>query len=135
MLGKLIAIFSLNEASSNFKKVFLNTTGRKEKKISKVKNSNFEIKDGITAELFIPTKKVQAHLIPPSSLTLDSEGKIGIRHINPNNEVIFSDVEIIGDEKELIWVTGLPEEITLITIGQEFVIEGQKVNYTLEVLN
>ena len=100
-----------------------------------INNSNFEIKDGITAELFIPTKKVQAHLIPPSSLTLDSEGKIGIRHINSNNEVIFSDVEIIGDEKELIWVTGLPEEITLITIGQEFVIEGQKVNYTLEVLN
>ena len=100
-----------------------------------INNSNFDIKDGITAELFIPTKKVQAHLIPPSSLTLDSDGKIGVRHINSNNEVIFSDVEIIGDEKELIWVSGLPEEITLITIGQEFVIEGQKVNYTLEVLN
>jgi len=100
-----------------------------------INNSNFDIKDGITAELFIPTKKVQAHLIPPSSLTLDSDGKIGVRHIDSNNEVIFSGVEIIGDEKELIWVTGLPEEITLITIGQEFVIEGQKVNYTLEVLN
>ena len=100
-----------------------------------INNSNFDIKDGITAELFIPTKKVQAHLIPPSSLTLDSDGKIGVRHINSNNEVIFSDVEIIGDEKELIWVSGLPEEITLITIGQEFVIEEQKVNYTLEVLN
>ena len=100
-----------------------------------INNSNFGIKDGITAELFIPTKKVEAHLIPPSSLTLDSDGKIGVRHIDSNNEVIFSDVEIIGDEKELIWVSGLPEEITLITIGQEFVIEGQKVNYTLEVLN
>ena len=100
-----------------------------------INNSNFDIKYGITAELFIPTKKVQAHLIPPSSLTLDSDGKIGVRHIDSNNEVIFSDVEIIGDEKELIWVSGLPEEITLITIGQEFVIEGQKVNYTLEVLN
>ena len=49
--------------------------------------------------------------------------------------MLFRSVEIIGDEKELIWVSGLPEEITLITIGQEFVIEGQKVNYTLEVLN
>jgi len=100
-----------------------------------INNSNFEVKDGITAELFIPTKKVKAHLIPPSSLTLDSEGKIGVRHINSNNEVIFSDVEIIGDEKELIWVAGLPEEITLITIGQEFVLEGQKVNFSLEALN
>jgi multidrug efflux system membrane fusion protein len=100
-----------------------------------INNSNFEVKDGITAELFIPTKKAKAHLIQPSSLTLDSEGKIGVRHINSNNEVIFSDVEIIGDEKELIWVTGLPEDITLITIGQEFVLEGQKVNYSLETLN
>ena len=100
-----------------------------------INNSNIDNKDGITAELFIPTKKVKAHLIPPSSLTLDSDGKIGVRHIDSNNKVIFSDVEIIGDEKELIWVSGLPEEITLITIGQEFVIEGQKVNYTLEVLN
>ena len=73
-----------------------------------INNSNFDIKDGITAELFIPTKKVQAHLIPPSSLTLDSDGKIGVRHIDSNNKVIFSDVEIIGDEKELIWVSGLP---------------------------
>lgn len=100
-----------------------------------ISNTNFEIKDGITAELFIPTKKVQAHLIPPSSLTLDPEGKIGVRHINTNNEVIFSGIEIIGDQEELIWVTGLPEQITLITIGQEFVLEGQKVNYTLEALN
>ena len=73
-----------------------------------INNSNFDIKDGITAELFIPTKKVQAHLIPRSSLTLDSDGKIGVRHIDSNNKVIFSDVEIIGDEKELIWVSGLP---------------------------
>ena len=54
---------------------------------------------------------------------------------NSNNEVVFSDVEIIGDEKELIWITGLAENITLITIGQEFVLEGQKVNFTLEALN
>ena len=67
--------------------------------------------------------------------TLDSEGEIGVRHINYNNEVVFSGVKIIGDQKELIWVTGLPEQVTLITIGQEFVLEGQKVNYTLEALN
>ena len=100
-----------------------------------ISNTNFEIKDGITAELFIPTKRVQAHLIPPSSLTLDPEGKIGVRHINNDNEVIFSVIEIIGDQEELIWVTGLPEQIILITIGQEFVLEGQKVNYSLEALN
>jgi multidrug efflux system membrane fusion protein len=99
----------------------------------RIENSDFKIKDGITTELFLPTKEVVAHLIPPSSLTLDSEGKIGIRHIGVNNSVIFSGVEIIGDNDELVWVTGLPEKVLVITVGQEFVIEGQKVNHTLEV--
>ncbi len=36
----------LNEASSRFKKVFENTTERKEKHISKVNGTDFEIKDG-----------------------------------------------------------------------------------------
>jgi len=99
----------------------------------RIENSDFKIKDGITTELFLPTKEVVAHLIPPSSLTLDPEGKIGIRHIGVNNNVIFSGVEIIGDDDELVWVTGLPEKVLVITVGQEFVIEGQKVNHTLEV--
>ena len=98
----------------------------------RIQNSDFKIKDGITTELFIPTQKVTAHLIPPSSLTLDSEGKIGVRYINKDNIVIFSSVKIIGDKGELVWVKGLPEKVTLITVGQEFVLEGQKVKYTLE---
>ena len=98
----------------------------------RIQNSDFKIKDGITTELFIPTQKVTAHLIPPSSLTLDSEGKIGVRYINKDNIVIFSSVKIIGDKGELVWVKGLPENVTLITVGQEFVLEGQKVKYTLE---
>lgn len=98
----------------------------------RIENPDFKIKDGITTELFIPTQKVIAHLIPPSSLTLDSEGRIGIRHINKDNNVLFSSVEIIGDEGELVWVTGLSEKVIIITVGQEFVVEGQKVNYTLE---
>ena len=98
----------------------------------RIQNSDFKIKDGITTELFIPTQKVTAHLIPPSSLTLDSEGKIGVRYINKDNIVIFSSVKIIGDKGELVWVKGLPEKVTIITVGQEFVLEGQKVKYTLE---
>ena len=37
---------SLNKASSEFKKVFENTTGRNKKSISKVQETDFEIKDG-----------------------------------------------------------------------------------------
>ena len=52
--------------------------------------------------------------------------------LDNNNKVIFSGVEIVGDKGELVWVTGLPNKVTIITVGQEFVMENQKVNYTLE---
>ena len=45
-------------------------------------NSNYkEKRDGLTAEIFIPVKEINGHLIPPSSLTLNEEGQVGVRHI------------------------------------------------------
>ena len=129
------AILSTGEKVSGLVSYISKTADKKTRTFRvevKIENPDFKIKDGITTELFIPTRKVIAHLIPPSSLTLDSEGRIGIRHINKDNNVLFSSVEIIGDEGELVWVTGLSEKVIIITVGQEFVVEGQKVNYTLE---
>jgi multidrug efflux system membrane fusion protein len=129
------AILSTGERVSGLVSYISKTADKKTRTFRvevRIENPDFKIKDGITTELFIPTQKVIAHLIPPSSLTLDSEGRIGIRHINKDNNVLFSSVEIIGDEGELVWVTGLSEKVIIITVGQEFVVEGQKVNYTLE---
>ena len=129
------AILSTGEKVSGLVSYISKTADKKTRTFRvevRIENPDFKIKDGITTELFIPTQKVIAHLIPPSSLTLDSEGRIGIRHINKDNNVLFSSVEIIGDEGELVWVTGLSEKVIIITVGQEFVVEGQKVNYTLE---
>ena len=129
------AILSTGERVSGLVSYISKTADKKTRTFRvevRIENPDFKIKDGITTELFIPTQKVIAHLIPPSSLTLDSEGRIGVRHINKDNNVLFSSVEIIGDEGELVWVTGLSEKVIIITVGQEFVVEGQKVNYTLE---
>lgn len=129
------AILSTGERVSGLVSYISKTADKKTRTFRvevRIENPDFKIKDGITTELFIPTQKVIAHLIPPSSLTLDSEGRIGVRHINKDNNVLFSSVEIIGDEGQLVWVTGLSEKVIIITVGQEFVVEGQKVNYTLE---
>ena len=129
------AILSTGERVSGLVSYISKTADKKTRTFRvevRIENPDFKIKDGITTELFIPTQKVIAHLIPPSSLTLDSEGRIGVRHINKDNNVLFSSVGIIGDEGELVWVTGLSEKVIIITVGQEFVVEGQKVNYTLE---
>ncbi|MEX2409743.1 MAG: efflux RND transporter periplasmic adaptor subunit, partial [Rhodovibrionaceae bacterium] len=55
------------------------------------------------------------------------DGAIGVKLVGPNNVVVFHPVEILENTSEGLWVTGLPETVTLITVGQEFVIEGETV--------
>ena len=97
-----------------------------------VDNKNFEYKDGITAEIFIPVEEIKGHLIPPSSLTLNEEGEVGVRHIVDRNIAKFSKIEILGDENQFVWISGLPEKVTIITVGHEFVSNGEEVNFKLE---
>lgn len=90
-----------------------------------------QIREGITAELLVNTAQIQAYLIPPSSLTLDDSGEIGVKLIGPDNIVMFQHVEIVGDNTSQlnpgIWVTGFEGTVNLVTVGQEVVFPGQRV--------
>jgi multidrug efflux system membrane fusion protein len=89
------------------------------------------IRDGITAEMFIAAATTRAHLIPPSALTLDDSGIVGVKTLDDENTVTFMPVTVVGDETSQVsagvWVTGLPNQVTLITHGQEIVFPGQQV--------
>ena len=37
-------------------------------------------------------------------------------------------VSVISDGPDGIWVTGLPDRVNVITVGQEFVSDGQRVD-------
>jgi membrane fusion protein, multidrug efflux system len=39
-------------------------------------------------------------------------------------------VTIVRDTREGVWVTGLPNRVDVITVGQEYVTAGQRVNAT-----
>ena len=71
--------------------------------------------------------KVIAHKIPSSILVLSDEGKLGVRYVNNDNIVQFSEVIIFEDSKDGLWVAGLPSCVNLIVEGQGFVEEGQAV--------
>lgn len=94
-----------------------------------------EIRAGISAEILIAASEIQAHLIPASALNLDDNGNIGVKVLNGNN-VAFLRVEVVGDEATQlnsgIWVTGLPEQVNLITHGQEIVFAGQTVQSNVD---
>ena len=50
-----------------------------------------------------------------------------------DTKVKFSNIQIVEDTVDGLWVTGLPEKATVITVGQEYVINGQIVN--AEIVN
>lgn len=89
------------------------------------------IREGITTEMLVSAEQIIAHRIPSSALSLDDAGEIGVKLIDNNNQVFFSNVTIVGDETDQmnpsIWVTGLQGTVTLITVGQEIVFPGQVV--------
>ena len=78
----------------------------------------------------VPLNKVKAHLIPSYLLSLNDEGELGIKIVE-NDVVKFLLIEIIEDGLDGLWVSGLPDEVTIITVGQEYVINGQNVNVQL----
>lgn len=98
---------------------------------SEIVNSSGSIKDGVTATMTIRTDPVLAHRISPSILVLDDLGRIGVKVINPNNVVEFSEVQIIEDLEEGLWISGLPDSVEIIVQGQGFVEDGQIVTGNL----
>lgn len=92
-----------------------------------VPNLEGAIRDGITAEIHITASTVEAHRISPAILGLDDRGVIGVRVVDQNSRVRFVPVKIIGDGADGVWVTGLPPTVTIITVGQEYVANGQQV--------
>jgi membrane fusion protein, multidrug efflux system len=92
-----------------------------------VPNPDYALREGVTTELYIPLPSTMAHKLPASALTLADDGKFGVRVVDADNKVSFVPLKILSQETDGAWVSGLPDTATVITRGQDFVIEGQVV--------
>lgn len=94
-----------------------------------VPNADLSIRDGQTAEIAIQSEGQTAHFLPQSALTLDDDGRLGVRLVE-GDKAIFAPVSVIRDTTEGIWVAGLAEAADIIVVGQEYVIDGVPVDAT-----
>ncbi|RBI86149.1 efflux RND transporter periplasmic adaptor subunit [Rhodosalinus halophilus] len=92
-----------------------------------VANDDRAIPAGISAQVRIPRGEVEAHFLSPAILSLDPAGRLGIKTVTAENTVEFHPVEIVRAGTEGIWVTGLPDQARIITVGQGFVSAGEAV--------
>jgi multidrug efflux system membrane fusion protein len=90
-------------------------------------NAEGRIGAGMTAELRLGLASRMAVKASPGFLTLNDQGKIGVKLVNADNRVEFAPVEILSQGPDGVWLGGLPADATAITVGQEFVGIGQRV--------
>jgi multidrug efflux system membrane fusion protein len=82
---------------------------------------------GLTADIVVPLATVPAHLISPSVLALADDGTIGVKIVDDDDVVRFVPITIVADRPDGIWVAGIPDKARLITVGQDFVVDGETV--------
>ncbi len=93
-----------------------------------VDNRDGALRAGGTAELRIPAEQVLAHRISPSLLTLDDAGNVGVKIVNADGRVEFVVADIALSSNDGVWLAGLPETATIITVGQGYVASGALVS-------
>jgi len=92
-----------------------------------VPNPNRDLLEGVTAEIAFDIGDTLAHFITPAILTLNDAGQVGVRLIDEDGRVEFRHVKLLGDGGNGVWVSGLPLQAEVITVGQELVRTGDAV--------
>ena len=94
-----------------------------------VPNRDMSVRDGQTVEIVIAAEGSTAHLLPQSALSLNDAGALGVNAVE-NGEVRFIPVALERDTPEGVLVSGLPEQVDVIVVGQDFVVDGVRVEAT-----
>lgn len=92
-----------------------------------IKNNTQQIASGRTVTMEVPLKEVMAHKISPSWLSLNKNGDIGLKLLTQEKTARFYPVTIISENNDVMWVEGIPDQANIITFGQAFLKDGDKV--------
>ena len=91
------------------------------------RNPGGMVRSGLSSEVRIDAGQAAAHLTPSSALVLDSAGRQGVRYVADGGVVAFAPVRVLDETSGGVWVAGLNGSVRVITVGQAYVSEGQRV--------
>ena len=91
-----------------------------------VPNPNQQIPAGVSTQVELNLETQMAVKITPAMLALDDQGNLGVKTL-VEDRVHFVPIQLVKAEQDGVWLTGLGEEVNIITRGQGFVRDGDKV--------
>ena len=95
-------------------------------------NPGERMREGVTTEISVGLPPQLAQKLPGSILVLNDAGTFGVRVLNAYNTTQFQPVEVIAQEIDGMWVLGLPNTVKIVTLGQDYVRDGEKVDPVVE---
>ncbi|MES2815521.1 MAG: efflux RND transporter periplasmic adaptor subunit [Pseudomonadota bacterium] len=90
-------------------------------------NPRMTLPSGMTAQVSLFAQPVRAVVVPRSIITLSDTGELGLRVVGKDNVAKFAAVQIIDDTPEGLVVMGVPEDVRIVTAGQDLVRDGDTV--------
>jgi multidrug efflux system membrane fusion protein len=97
-----------------------------------VANPGERMREGVTTELSVGLPPQLAQKLPGSILILNDAGKFGVRVLNADNTTQFKPVEVIAQDIDGMWVTGLANAVNIVVLGQDYVRDGEKIEPVVE---
>jgi len=97
-----------------------------------IDNTDGALLIGGTAVLKIPVEELLAHRVSPSLLTLDDAGNVGVKLIGESGLVEFIVADVVLSSNNGVWLAGLPQVATIITVGKGYVSNGARVDTVAE---
>ena len=93
-----------------------------------IANPQLRFLAGMSGSLQIAAEPMSAHLIPSSLVLLDDAGHLMVRAVNAEGIISSLSVANVGENSDGVWVTGLPDRVALVTVGQNYVTEAEQVS-------
>jgi multidrug efflux system membrane fusion protein len=94
-------------------------------------NQDRRLRAGMSVEATIEAGSLQAFAMSPAHLSVAENGILTAK-IAVNGKAVTLPVEVVRAGTETVFVSGLPDDAILLTVGQGFVEDGATVNYKLK---
>ncbi|XOV80784.1 MAG: efflux RND transporter periplasmic adaptor subunit [Aestuariibacter sp.] len=91
-----------------------------------VPNATGGLLAGMSTEVVIPLESTWAMHVTPALMALSEAGELGVKVVD-DDVVHFVPINMVKSDNQGVWLTGLGQQADIITLGQGFVKEGDKV--------
>lgn len=91
-----------------------------------IDNETDPIRANVSAEVTLSGPAVEVHAVPPAFLSLNEAGLLVIKTVQDDTVKTYP-VSILSSTATDVMVTGLPNQVDIITVGQGFIKDGEAV--------